>query len=171
MLLPVLAAVTIAGCTENSAAEPTPAGASHGDKGPSRAPSATATGTPLMRLKAPPTVAGELSRRVLAHQDGRADNVATVRREARAGQEYWIHAACTSTTPGKALSVELTSGEPGASDDVLAATEVACDGTVTVNGLGHLPAEPIVVHLRGDESDVLSGYAIVAPTPSLPKDR
>ncbi|PWK40470.1 hypothetical protein BC793_11978 [Actinoplanes xinjiangensis] len=82
-----------------------------------------------------------------------------------------MQAACTSATPGKTLSVEVRSGEPGASDEAIATAEIPCDATVTVNGLGGLPAEPIIVDLRGNQSDVLSAYAIVAPTASLPAGR
>ncbi|WP_433788760.1 hypothetical protein [Actinoplanes sp. CA-252034] len=45
--------------------------------------------------------------------------------------------------------------------------EILCDAELTVIGLGDLPAEPIIVDLRGDQSDVLSAYAVVAPTASL----
>ncbi len=50
----------------------------------------------------------------------------------------------------------------------MATAEISCDSTVTVNGLGNLPAEPIVIDLRGDQSHVPSAYAIIAPMPSLP---
>ncbi|WP_412743703.1 hypothetical protein [Krasilnikovia sp. MM14-A1004] len=93
----------------------------------------------------------------------------TVRRNARAGQEYWVQAACTSATPGKSLSLEVRSAKPGASDDALATAEIRCDSTPTVNGIGDLPAEPIVLDLRGDQSDVPSAYAVIEPTPSPPE--
>ncbi len=82
-----------------------------------------------------------------------------------------MEAACTSTTPGRTLIVEVRSGKPGAADDALVTAEIACDATVTVNGLGNLPAEPIVVGLRGDPSDVPSAYALIAPMRSLPAGR
>ncbi|MEU7905329.1 hypothetical protein [Actinoplanes sp. NPDC049118] len=108
---------------------------------------------------------------MLTQKDGRPAAETTLRRDARAGQQYWVHAACTSATPGKTLSVEVRSGRPGASDDAFAAAEIPCDGTVTVNGLGNLPAEQSVVYLQGDQSDVLSAYAIIAPTSSLPEGK
>jgi hypothetical protein len=163
VLLAVLAALALAGCTSGPAPEPKPAAPTHSADGPSPVPD-----PPLTRLTAPPAAPGELSRRVLSAKDGHPDNVTILRRSPRAGQEYWLHAACTSATPGKTLSAEVRSGEPGATDDAMTTIEIACDGTVAVNGLGTLPAESIVVYLQGDQSDVLSGYAVIAPAPSLP---
>ncbi|MBB4762847.1 hypothetical protein ACFQFC_01475 [Amorphoplanes digitatis] len=162
-LLAVLATVTLAGCTDDPAPQPRPAA-------PSQAPSASATSTPPVRLKVPPAVAGEVARRVLVEKDGHPQGTTTVRRGARAGQEYWVHAACTSPTSGKTLSVEVRGAEPGASADALVAFEIPCDGTPTVNGAGELPAESVAVYLSGDQSDV-SAYAVLAPTPSLPEGK
>ncbi|MBO3741832.1 hypothetical protein [Actinoplanes flavus] len=109
---------------------------------------------------------------MLSSKDGHPAGATTLGVSARAGQEYWVHAACTSTTPGKTLSVEVRSAKPGAPADALVAFEIPCDGTLTVNGIGdHLPAEPIGVYLLGDQSDVPSAYAVVAPTPSLPEGK
>ncbi|BEL04498.1 hypothetical protein Q0Z83_026890 [Actinoplanes sichuanensis] len=102
-----------------------------------------------------------------AHKDGHPDNVTTISGLARAGREYRVHAACLSTTPGKVLSVEVRSGKPGASDQVLAAADVPCDGTVAVDSLSNLPAEPLIIDLQGGQADVSSAYALVAPTPAL----
>lgn len=156
MLLPALAAVAVAGCDP----EPEPAASS-------APPAAASPSPPVVRLTPPPEVAGELSRVVLSREDGHPSNNAVIHRSARAGQDYWVHAACTSTTPGKTLSLEVRSGEPGAPDEAMATAEIPCDGNVTVNGLGRLPAETIVVYLRGDQSDLPSAYALIAPTPSL----
>ncbi len=132
-------------------------------------PSATtSSGPPLVRLKPPPVVAGELSRRVITQMDGHPAAETTLRRDARAGQQYWMHAACTSATSGKTLSVGVRSGRPGASGEAFVTAEIPCDGTVTVNGLGTLAAEQSVVFMEGDQSDVPSGYAIITPTSSLP---
>jgi hypothetical protein len=108
---------------------------------------------------------------VVTQKDGHPDSQSILRRSADAGSEYGMQAACTSATPGKTLSVEVRSGEPGTSDEAIATAEIPCDATVTVNGLGGLPAAPIIVDLRGNQSDVLSAYAIVAPTASLPAGR
>jgi hypothetical protein len=172
LLIAVTAAATIAGCTNDPTHGPKPSASFDNGNRPSQIPSATTTtssGIPLVRLVPPPASAGELSRRVLTQKDGHHASQTTLRRNARAGQQYWVHAACISATSGKTLSVEVRSGRPGASDDAIADVEIPCDGTVTVNGLGTLPAEQIVVYLRGDQSDVPSGYAIIAPTSSLPK--
>lgn len=131
-------------------------------------PSAATSTPPLVRLDPPPAVVGELSRRVLTQKGGHPANETTMRRSARAGQQYGVQAACTSATSGKTLPVEVRSGRPGASDDPIASVEIPCDGTVTVNDLGTLPAEQIVAYLQGDQSDVPSAYAIIAPTSSLP---
>ena len=116
-------------------------------------------------------MAGELSRLVFTDKSGHPDSEMTVRRSARAGREYWLHAACTSAAAGRTPSVELRSGRPGASDDALAAVDIPCDGAATVNGLGTLPAEPVMVGLRGAVSGVSSAYAVVAPTPVLAEQR
>ncbi|WP_229074499.1 hypothetical protein [Actinoplanes sp. DH11] len=108
---------------------------------------------------------------MLTQKDGHPAGETTLRRNARAGQQYGVQAACTSATSGKTLSVEVRSGRPGASADPIATAEIPCDGTMTVNGLGTLPAEQIIVYLQGDQSDVTSAYAIVAPTSSLPAGR
>jgi len=164
VLLAALAAVTLTGCTNDPAPDPKPA-ASPGN-GPSPVPSVT--GMPPRILEPPPTVAGELSRRVLSSEDGQPVGATTVSGDARPGQEYDVRAACTSATPGKTLSVEVRSAKPGASDAALAAFGIPCDGTVTVNGIGdRLPAEPVGIYLLGDRSEVVSAYAIVAP--SLPE--
>ncbi|MBG0568186.1 hypothetical protein [Actinoplanes aureus] len=105
---------------------------------------------------------------MLTQTDGHPAGETTLRRSARAGQQYGVQAACTSATSGKTLSVEVRSGRPGASAERVATAEIPCDGTVTVNDLGTLPAEQIVVYLQGDQSDILSAYAIIAPTSSLP---
>ena len=171
MLLAALAVVTSTGCTDRPAPEPKPAASPGSANGPSPASSdTTATGMPPKRLKPPPTVAGELSRRVLSSKDGHPSGATTLGGSARAGQEYVIQAACTSTTPGKTLSVEVRSAKPGASDAALAAVEVPCDGTPTVIGIGdHPPAEPVGIYLPGDQSDVVSAYAVVAPpSPAIP---
>ncbi|KUL34263.1 hypothetical protein ADL15_16655 [Actinoplanes awajinensis subsp. mycoplanecinus] len=91
------------------------------------------------------------------------------RQPSAAGQEYWMHAACTSTAPGTTLSVEVASGELDASSEALVTAGVPCDGGVTVNDIGPLPAETIAVYLRGDRSDILAAYAVIAPVSSLPK--
>jgi hypothetical protein len=78
-----------------------------------------------------------------------------------------MQAACLSTTPGRTLSVEVRSGEPGASDQVIVAADVPCDGTVAVESLDNLPAEPITIDLQGGQSDVSSAYALITPTPAL----
>ncbi|MCW2139943.1 hypothetical protein BXY51_004507 [Actinoplanes cyaneus] len=108
---------------------------------------------------------GELSRVVAGTGNDR--RVSTIRRKARADQEYWVHAACSSATPGKMLSIEVQSGAPGSSGNVLATVEIACDATPTANWIGTLPAELFAVYLRGDPSDVSSAYALVAPAESL----
>jgi hypothetical protein len=131
-------------------------------------PSAATSTTPLVRLDPPPVVVGELSRRVLTQKDGHPAGETTLRRNARAGQQYGVQASCISATSGKTLSVEVRSGRSGASDDPVATAEIPCDGTVTVNDLGTLPAEQIVVYLQGDQSDIPSAYAVIAPTSSLP---
>ncbi|WP_328474813.1 hypothetical protein OHA21_16210 [Actinoplanes sp. NBC_00393] len=113
-------------------------------------------------------MAGELSRRVVTQKDGHPVAETTLRRDARAGQQYWMHAACISATSGKTLSVGVRSGRSGASDEAHVTAEIPCDGIVTVNDLGTLPAEQSVVFMEGDQSDVPWGYAIIAPTSSLP---
>ncbi|MBB2946398.1 hypothetical protein FB565_006166 [Actinoplanes lutulentus] len=105
---------------------------------------------------------------MLTQKDGHPAGETTVRRTARAGQQYGVQAACTSATSGRTLTVEVRSGRAGASDDPIATAEIPCDGTVTVNVVGTLPGEQIVVYLQGDQSDVPSAYAIIAPTSSLP---
>ena len=168
LLTAVTAAATIAGCTNGPAQGPKPSASSQNENRPSRMPSAATSTTPLVRVNPPLTVVGELSRRVLTQKDGHPAGETTVRRDARAEQPYGVQAACTSATSGKTLSVEVRSGEPGASDDPMATAEIPCDGTVTLNGLGTLPAEQIIVYLQGDQSDVPSAYAIIAPMSSLP---
>jgi hypothetical protein len=139
LLIAVVAAATTAGCANDLATSPRDANR------PSPARSAAAIGgTPLVRLLPPSVVPGELSRRVLTLKDGHPVGETILRRAARAGQRYWVHAACTSATPGEALSVDVRSAEPGASDDALVIVEIPCDGTVTVDGLGELPAEPLI---------------------------
>jgi hypothetical protein len=163
VLFALLTAAALAGCTSH----PTPTTPPRSANPPSPV-TVDSTSTPPIRLQPPSEVAGELSRRVLAQNDGHPDNQTVLRRNARGGLEYAVQAACTSTTPGKTLSVEVRSGKPGASDDAMVTTDIPCDGKVTVNGVGDLPAEPIIADLRGNQSDVLSAYAIVAPADSLP---
>ncbi|WIM98381.1 hypothetical protein ACTOB_001980 [Actinoplanes oblitus] len=105
---------------------------------------------------------------MLTQKGGHPAGETTLRRSARTGQQYGVQAACTAVTSGKTLSVEVRSGKPGASADPVATAVIPCDGTVTVNGLGTLPTEQTVVYLQGDQSDILTAYAIIAPTSSLP---
>ena len=72
-------------------------------------------------------------------------------------------------TPGKTLSVEVRSSEPGATAEARTTVEIPCDGTVTVAGPTELPAQSFAVHTVGDHADVSSGYAVLAPEPSLPR--
>ncbi|HWS34399.1 MAG TPA: hypothetical protein VN408_16860 [Actinoplanes sp.] len=147
---------------------PSPAVTTGGAGEPSFTPPTAATSTPATALQPPAVVPGELSRRVVSRKDGHLDSKSTLHRSARKGHEYGIQAACTSTTSGTALSVEVRSGKPGAADVALATGTIPCDGTVTVNGVGTLPAEPILVYLHGDQSGVPSAYAILAPVSALP---
>jgi hypothetical protein len=168
LLTAVAAAATIAGCTNGPGPGPKPSASPHNENRPSQMPSTAIRTTPLVRLDPPTAVVGELSRRVLTQRDGHPAGETTLPRIARAGGQYGVQAACISATSGKTLSVEVRSGRPGASADPIATAEIPCDGTVTANGLGTLPAEQIVVYLQGDQSDVPSAYAIIAPMSSLP---
>jgi hypothetical protein len=163
-----LASFIVGGCSIDSAPESKPATSNSADNEPPRVrPAATTAASPAVRLKPPSAVAGELSRRVLAYKDGHPANESIVRRTPRAGQEYSLHAACTSTRPGKVMSAEIRSGEVDSDGEAMVTTDVTCDGTVIVIDLGKLPAEAIVVYLQGDQSDMTTGYAVVAPTSSL----
>jgi hypothetical protein len=167
--LAVLAAVTVAGCTNDPVPAPGPSPEVRSGSVVVAATTSAATAVPPALLTPPPVVAGELSRRVLRQQDGRPANETVLRDNARAGQSYWLHAACTSSAPGRTLSVEVRSGEPGASGEATTAVDVSCDGAVTVVALAELPAASFAVYTRGDHSGVLSGYAVLAPVPSLPR--
>jgi len=114
-------------------------------------------------MKPPAAIPGELVRVVLSQRSGRLDQKDTVTRPARADQDYSVRAACAAATPGTTISYEVRSGKVGAPDDALASGGVTCDGQVMVNGVGHLPAEAIVVYLRGVQADVASAYAVIAP--------
>ncbi|GIF06841.1 hypothetical protein [Actinoplanes siamensis] len=166
----VLAVLVTAGCTNHPATAPRPSASAYTGPSEPAEPSASATtATPPKALKPPPPIPGELSRRVVTRKDDHHEGRTTMGGSARAGQEYWLHAACTSTTPGRTLSVEIRSAEPGASGDAVVTTGLPCDGQPIVDGIGALPAGVIAVYLHGDQSDVLSAYAVVAPAPASPE--
>lgn len=169
----LLAAGALAGCSDDAAPGPSPAASAASPSGENVLSTPgenvlSASPSPLATLTPPPAVAGELSRTVIGINDGHPDTVTTVLRNARAGQEYRVEAACSSAVPGRMMSFEVRSGKPGASTDALVSAAIGCDGTPALDDVGELPAEPIVVDLRGDQPDVVSGYAVIAPVASLP---
>ncbi|GAA1582699.1 hypothetical protein [Actinoplanes couchii] len=165
-LLPAVMAALVAGCSSPPARTPEPSAPAPVVTAatPSPGPSAAAA---LAPLEAPPVVPGELSRRVVTVKDGHSDNKTILHRDAKSGTEYGVQAACTSATPGTTLSVEVRRSKPGADAEPLSSGTIPCDGRVTLNGFGSLPAESIVVDLSGDRSGVTSAYAVLAPISSL----
>jgi hypothetical protein len=133
---------------------------------------ATASAGPVVAasvrpMHAPGPVPGELFRLVLNKHDDIVDRKHVASHVARAGQEYWVHAACASSAPGAELKYEVHDGKPGASGAAISTGELLCDRQVTVNSLGTLPAHPIVLTFTGDDIAVTSAYAVIAPAASV----
>ncbi|MEV6597267.1 hypothetical protein AB0M36_10435 [Actinoplanes sp. NPDC051346] len=162
IIVAVLSTVS-AGCTKGSTPGSQPTATASSDPAGKASATVTVSRTPTVRVTPPAVLAGEIVRTVFSDKSGTSRQESTVRADPRAGQEYWLRAACTSPTPGKTLAFKVVSAKVGAPDTPLVSGTVPCDGTVTANGIGTLPAEPIMVDLEGDHTDVTSAYALITP--------
>jgi hypothetical protein len=120
---------------------------------------------PPAPLRTPKEAKGELARVVMNQGAGYPDVQSIISRSARAGQEYWLHAACTSTASGTTLSFKVHRSQ----GSTLAKSDILCDGQVTVDGLGTLGGgKAISLDLGGDDTSVTGAYGFVSPSPSTP---